>query len=458
MPPAFPLPAAPPTIEELTAMLKRIKALTPTKATPAKAVPAKAVPAKEKASAAYLNDDWATMGDWVGRYGRQFGLLWAIEAPYSNSYGSSLYLPAPKGHIYWVEARIGTNRDKDDALRHWKHWLKTDNPNVLYYPDAGYRRETEIDDHGEGYPQWHEGPDIWMLVDVPEGMQRMSLYFFNKDGHEDANRYRNYTVEVRECLSDTTRFHAERFWSPGWNPSGTQVEQFSDYQIKLASKQPVLASARVRDFWGGVYKSFAVSGGHFYWVKIAKNDSQNVICQSIFLDHLKLPVADKEGDWDTEYSTNMDPHFPPDLQVEISYLVEKDAKGQPMRRLEYTSLKDVQTNDPKVPLRLRLAMHLWKAVDDASESPQVALLQRRARLMAYRVVYDADKNQPTTWSAGEAPKYRVYAGEALKNWSWHLGLWSPLAGDDRKNFRDVMATAWDNYATINPDERKDYAH
>ncbi|MDR2641718.1 MAG: hypothetical protein LBC74_02870, partial [Planctomycetaceae bacterium] len=39
-------------------------------------------------------------------------------------------------------------REKDDVIRRWIHWAKTDNPKTLYDPYYGYRRQAEWDDHG----------------------------------------------------------------------------------------------------------------------------------------------------------------------------------------------------------------------------------------------------------------------------------------------------------------------
>lgn len=446
---AFPSAAKASNEAELAAMLKRVRALTAQKPTTTPKPTTKGA-IVDAPSAIYLNDDWTTIGDWIGRYGRQKALLWAINAPYSQPYGTDPYK-------YVVQARIGINHEKGDALRHWIHWAKSDNPNVLYSSQEGGRSEAEIDDHGEEYPQGHEGPDIWKYVEVPRGAQRMSLYFFNKDGHDGMNRYRDYLVEIRACSADPEKLRKDRYWSPAWVPIGMRDEQYSEYQIKLASRQPVLSSTRIRDFWGGVYKSFAVSGGQKYWVRIAKNGSFNTICQAIFFDRMRLPLNDKDGDWDKMTEVNLGDIYPDDPSVGIWYLIEKDAKGRPMRRLDYSWGGDLKPyepktmRDPRIPPRLRLALELWKALDDASESPAVAPLQRRARLMAYRVLYDADKNRPTTWGAGEAPKYNFYPSVALKNWRWHLGIWSDVASEDRKAWRDAVRAARVKYEEMNKD-------
>ncbi len=107
----------------------------------------------------------------------------------------------------------------------------------------------------------HEGPDVWASVVVPEGLHRISLYFFNKDGHDGNNRYRSYLIEVKGDAPDPAR----------------------------AEKLPTLARARVDQFWGGVYKQFVVSGPGKFAIKIGCNDSFNTIVQAVMLDQLAGP-------------------------------------------------------------------------------------------------------------------------------------------------------------------------
>ena len=432
-----------PTETELAAMLKRVRSFTTVK---------KAI--DNAAHATFLGDDWTTIGDWVGRYGRQKAVLWAMNAPYSQFHGTDYY-------GYPVHARIGPHHAAGDAVRHWIHWAKTDNPNVLYSPSEGGRSEAELDDHAEEYPMSYEGPDLWKYVEVPKGAQRLSLYFFNKDGHDGANRYRDYIVEIRECKSDPVKLSKDRYWSPMWAfPNGatpkqiqalvnSKTEAYSEYQIKLAMKQPVLASARVRDFWGGVYKSFMLRGGHKYWVRIAKNDSFNTISNGIFLDRLKLPVRNRDGDWDDADNVDMGRYYPPESDIWVQHLIEKRADGRPMRGLKYTNWEQMKLNDKTTPLRLRLALQLWQALDDARESPQVGTVQRRYRLMAYRTLLRMQEDVPTTWDSGGAPKMYFSLGATLQNWRWHLGLWSEKASDDRKAFRDAMADAYGKHLAVN---------
>ncbi|MDR1484392.1 MAG: hypothetical protein LBT09_06175, partial [Planctomycetaceae bacterium] len=96
---------------------------------------------------------------------------------------------------YTANSFIGPNATSDDTIRRWVHWIKTDNPKVLWDPFSGYRRQAEWDDHGEAYPLTKDGPDVWYLLEIKhDGIFQHGLYFFNKDGHDGANRIRDYIL------------------------------------------------------------------------------------------------------------------------------------------------------------------------------------------------------------------------------------------------------------------------
>lgn len=247
--PDFPAPAKAPTIQELDALAKKINS--------------RQTPLKE-GEAAFLQEDWTTQGDWVGRYGRQHTILCATVLPgheFTQNYN------------YVAAGKLGPKYE-GDKLRNYLAWPQSDDPRVLYNPTWGHRSEAEWDDHGEVYDMKREGPDVWVTICVPPGIHRVSLYFFNKDGHEGNNRFRDYLVEVRP--------HADK--------------------LEDALKLPVLAQTRVRDFWGGYYKSFIVRGpkpapvpeSYFsepvkpYYIRIARNYSFNTILQSVLIDKLRV--------------------------------------------------------------------------------------------------------------------------------------------------------------------------
>jgi len=205
--PAFPTPSKYPPMQEIALMMAKIKSCSGT---------------FPKDTGVYLGEDWTTQGDWVGRYGRQYAVLCATDSPRNHDV-------AFFDLGYRIKGDIGPHLSGHDGLRHWIHWLRTDNPRTLYDPIIGYRRQAEWDDHGEAYSTSFEGPDVWVTIEVPEGIQRISFYFFNKDGHEGANRYRDFLLELKNYTTD----------------------------LKKAHFAPVLAHTRVHDFWAGFTRVFS---------------------------------------------------------------------------------------------------------------------------------------------------------------------------------------------------------
>jgi len=207
-------------------------------------------------TAAYVGQDWRTGGDWVGRYGKQYAVLCSAHWPLDDciSHGAI---------FYDIQGDIGPNHPNRDALRHWMHWANPSYRRCLYNPMVGHRVESEWDDHGEAYSMSLCGPDIrvWIKVHTP-GEQLISLYFVNKDGHGDSNRYRDYLISVQRAMPETSQ--------------------------ELSN---VLASARVVHFWGGAYAQFRVRGPGSFLFTIGKNYSHNAILSGIFIDRLTGPVT-----------------------------------------------------------------------------------------------------------------------------------------------------------------------
>ena len=239
--------AGAPTLDEIDALMKPLSGLREPMAVGA---------------AYYEADDWATRGDWMGRYGRDYAVLCAAQSPLNH------YVTLDS-NSYQVDGFIGPHSKNQDSLRHWVHWVQTENPNSLYDPVAGYRRQSEWDDHGEAYPFSWEGPDLWARVAAPEGVHPLSLYFFNKDGHSGFNRARDYALEVHR---------------------GTGIEDPKAQIAALDGAQP-LARGRVRDFWNGVYKRFIVRGPATYWVKVGRDGSYNTILLAVMLDKITGPAT-----------------------------------------------------------------------------------------------------------------------------------------------------------------------
>ena len=253
--PPLPVPAKPPTLAELNSMLRVVSAVAPDKDEFAPKVVA-------------LDDDWVTEGDWLGRYGRYWACLCATSSPSDYNWGAG-----------WEPVRyalqMGHNHIGDDKLRYWIEWLYTQNSHVLELPSVymdtrvqrklttwdSNRREAEVDDHGETYPMTMDGPNIYCNLNVPNGLFYLSLYDFNKDGHTDNNRFRDYRISIRPS-------------SPG--------KDFAD--ISDFAQQPEWAHSRLRNFWNGAYKRFLVRGPVRLTIEVSRNYSYNTILPAVLLD------------------------------------------------------------------------------------------------------------------------------------------------------------------------------
>ena len=351
--PPHPMVAAAPTLAQLQSDLSQLRSLK-------EPLPAVA--------AVFVGDDWKTQGDWVGRLGRQDTVLCAMGAPLDHYLGTNSH--------YGIRGTVGPHGTKDEGLRHWCHWEKTDNRRSLYTPLVGYRRQADWDDHGEAYPMSHEGPDVWIEVTVPEGVHRVSLYFFNKDGHDGHNRFRDYLLELKP-------HHA---------------------QPRIADRQPALATARIRQFWGGCYKQFAVRGPGKYWLKLSKNDSFNTIVSGVMIDLM--------AGWQWPYE-----------------------------RMALPVMGNLPYRPPVVPKlfadapdELLAAVALQAALTDGWLARGGAERQRELFVAAYRAARDHDPPP-----------------ELLANWHWQLRLWSP---DERTEFDAMMARAWQKHLEFNPNLKR----
>jgi XTP/dITP diphosphohydrolase len=249
---ALPSPIKPPTAEQLKAMYERLKAIKPEE-NPPKIIA--------------LNDDWRTQGDWIDRYGRHSAVLCAQGGGGFNYYGG--YFGDEMESTGW----IGRNYlQKDDQLRYWVHWRESDDKRVLRCLDLGGRKQSEWDDHKEEYPLTLDGPHVYGTFRIPPGQYVMSLYFFNKDGHEGMNRLRDYTISVRTMTMPPGLF--ERLGGPN-------VHAENHY-----FNAPIGATGRVRDFWGGVYKRFLVTvkENEYVTFRLDAHYSFNTIVSGVFFD------------------------------------------------------------------------------------------------------------------------------------------------------------------------------
>jgi hypothetical protein len=277
--PPLPSKKRPPTVEELNkfeAKLEKLKKTLPT-----------------NNYAEYYREDWKTKGDWLGRYGRQYAILCAVDAPKDR------FMFYNEDELE-VNPFIGPNATKDDKLRLWQHWNITSVHDSLYDPLFGGRRQAEWDDHGETYPMESDGPDLWYHLNIKnKGVYRLTMYFYNKDGHEGHNRFRDYIISIYPYSTD-------------WGDYIFRKEHAAKSEL-LVSTMKTLALTRLKDFWGGTYKTFVVTGPAKYVVKIDRNYSFNTILSMVAIDRIvgektkfdDVPMPWVEAPYDSPRKPNM---------------------------------------------------------------------------------------------------------------------------------------------------------
>lgn len=204
----------------------------------------------------YMGDDWTTQGDWTGRFGRKHAVLWACNSPGDHEFSHGL--PG----LYDIECSVGRKPNPREVVRHWCWEESSPDRRVPYSPAIGFRRPAGIDDHGESYGPEVDGPDLWLDFTVPAGQSKATLYFTNYDGHDGNNRIRDYVLQL---------------YAAG------------------PVQGPELARARVSDWFGGVHKSFVVSGPGRYRIRVARNHSFNVMVTAAFLDRFSGPFDPTES-------------------------------------------------------------------------------------------------------------------------------------------------------------------
>ena len=271
----LPAPAGVPTQNELAQLLARLNKVAP-------------LPQSEAPIAIALADDWKTQGDWLGRYGRYQAILAAINSPRDYVWGAG----EAKARY---DVRIGPHRTPDDSVRYWIQWLSTTSPESLEMPPTyydsrlkqdwngeGHRRQAEWDDHGEEYPMTLDGPHVYTSIEVPKGWFVLSLYDFNKDGHIGTNRWRDYRLSMR-----------------------ARPKEYGLETVRGFESWPELASGRIHEFRGGVWKRFLVRGPQALTIEINRNFSFNTVVAGLFLDRLDQQPAPYFGSfeqWQTHHN------------------------------------------------------------------------------------------------------------------------------------------------------------
>ncbi len=263
--PPLPAPAPPPTLAQMRAMLARL-ARIPTTSPPAQPV------------VTALDPDWTTQGTWVDRYGDFNAVMCNMNGAGNDQVRG--YLAA------WADSRgwMGRNAGGDDFLRYYMTWPHTDDPRCLQNMLYGGRTQAEYDDHGEEKATSLDGPDVYCTLRVPKGRYVLSVYDANKDGHGGDNRDRDYLATVK-----VTPMTTEQFLALG-SPLGTPGRE----QEALFDAAPGGATARIHDFWGGVWQRFYVDltadGANYVTVRVARNGSFNTILCGVFLDRAEEPL------------------------------------------------------------------------------------------------------------------------------------------------------------------------
>ena len=368
-----PSPIKPPTMAELKVMQTKLESLT------------EPLP---DVYASYYGEDWKTQGDWMGRYGRDWALLCGTASPFDHPVNFSC-------EYFCVYPTIGPHHPgQKDALRRWVHWIKTDNPRSLWNPYNGYRRQAEWDDHGEEFPLSIDGPDLWYLLEVKhEGVFRVGMYFFNKDGQDGRNRLRDYLVEVYST-------------DEKWRGDVDDAPLYGRHGEALTGLTRPLLKSRVYDFWGGVYKQFVVSGPANYMVKIDRSYGYNTILSSVMIDQL---------------------YGEPTLYV-------KENWGVPL-------MEPITYNAPAFPEEnvtedMELLKSLWHKLDHAQGFHGSLKNQRKHRIGLLQMASSIAEAAPEDQSASTLAK-------SLK---WRLNQWDE---EQRLEWKDTVQLAWQTFYDSN---------
>ena len=206
------------------------------------AVQLEAWPEEAEFRARALPDDWTTRGDWVGRYGRYWAVMCALNSPSDYVWG---------GFPYQQNYRVSGGRmTPGDSMRFYIHELYSTDPNALELPQVyldarlklNYlkdptqnRRIAEWNDNGHEYPTTSDGPNLYLALDILPGDFVFSLYDWNKDERSGPNARRDFTLSLRERPDNIT----------ATDDRATNYEQFESW--------PELAHGRLQKFGSGVY-------------------------------------------------------------------------------------------------------------------------------------------------------------------------------------------------------------
>ncbi len=285
--------------------------------------------AKPLADAVYLGDDWATQGNWPGRYGQRRALFARGAADDAFSTDKN----------YAIEFRTGPHFKPPQSPYGWNYPLPPDQRRIPYSPKLRKRLATERNDgswqEDKYAPEW-EGPNYHVIAHIPEGWHRVSLYFCNYNGHENHPRYRDYVVELKK----------------------------HEANLNKADAAPVLARGRVQDFWSGCYQNFAVQGPGDYEFKITRNGSFVVMLQTVLIGRLDDPP----GYGATEYVPPAGENVEDPLTSAALDLWTATQMGDPLwqREARLAAYRVIAATEkyPNLCTRLRWQLPLWTTSDD----------------------------------------------------------------------------------------------
>ena len=246
--PPLPASAPAPVPDEEKALLSRLQ---------------KVADPMQPGEAFYLADDWRTEGDWVGHYGSAYTKLCSIADGNKEMGLSSTDEDYALQPGYGVEVSLGPNHNPNSKFPEtFQHGDSSEDLSSLYSPEVGHRRDAAVNDldlNNTPYPESHPGPDLWVHVTVPDGVQCLSLYFRNYSAHiYFRNKDLDFDLSVVPDDPDPAKVQAS----------------------------PPLARARVNDFMGGVYKQFLICGPGKFVVKIGRNRSFMTKLQGVFIDRV----------------------------------------------------------------------------------------------------------------------------------------------------------------------------
>lgn len=362
-------------------------------------------------SIVFRGEDWSTKGDWCGRYGTTRATLCAMNAPLGNSEFKAKQLPVRMATspddpnekrmypCYWIQGFMGLNRKPGDGLRWWVESSRVEgNRNVLFDPSDSTRTEAQWDDHGEAYPAFVDGPDIWVAVEVPEGVHEIALYFYNLNGYLRSESRRDYVVEARRhpltsSIQNMFDHQADSEIGKSSRTGGTLAASMEQWQTF-----PVEARTRVSRFAGsGVYKRFMCRKGGVYLFHVCRNGSFNTMLSGIFVNAF-LPLEMRMPDELPYYVDGLFAGIIPSPEKVHSSLLEK--KEQDVLRQLFTLQYHPQYVTPLGGCLLnRYVLSLCREVERGKEENRFLKdwLHWEARIFSPDVRLSFDQTMKAAW-------------------------------------------------------------